>query len=311
MPKNINLDASSFLRRRYFKVVIDIISGAETLKLSQFIHDHQADLFVSHYVPAEMSYLIRLDIPLPTHWFCGFTAWRRLSNSTVRVKASLIEALQALGLAHMAPSVKEELRERIFQYNFDPCNPVDRAEIINYCFSDCDGVAALYNVIADQINDCAMNVWCEYLKAISRMEFRGIPIDYRTASLILRSRWVIADHLIDQVNKTWPVYKDGTFSKKSFLAWCAQQNINWPTVKSDVTGRYYKSFDDDTLKSMEALDPFIANVRQVRKTLNAFKRKSSINIDGHTSKHYFNTSPFTSITSRNQPRNFIFSHLSG
>lgn len=60
------------------------------------------------------------------------------------------------------------------------------------------------------------------------------------------------------------------------------------------------------MKSMEALDPFIAQVRQTRKTINAFKRKVSISIDGATRRHYFSTSPFRSITSRNQPRNFIF-----
>lgn len=60
------------------------------------------------------------------------------------------------------------------------------------------------------------------------------------------------------------------------------------------------------MKSMEGLDPFIALVRQTRKTLNAFKRKSSINIDVDTSCHYFNTSPFRSITGRNQPCKFIF-----
>ena len=60
------------------------------------------------------------------------------------------------------------------------------------------------------------------------------------------------------------------------------RHIVWPFKKSDVTGRLYRSFDDDTMKDMETLNPFIAQVRQTRKTINAFKRKVSISIDGTT-----------------------------
>ena len=189
-------------------------------RLHCFINDHQNDLFVSHYVPAEMAYLIRLHIPLPSNWFCTFAGWRRLSNSSERIGASLLTMLQALGCTHRLPEYKSELQQKILQLNFDPSNPADRTEIINYCFEDCDDCGIAYRKIADQIDPVAMNYWCEYHKAICRMELRGIPCDYQTSSLILRSRWAITDYLIDQVNKTWPVYKDGAFSKKSFLAWC-------------------------------------------------------------------------------------------
>ena len=275
-------------------------------QLLQFFHNHSTDLFVSHYFPAEMSYLLRLGIPLPAHGFCTYTGWRRLSNSSERIGASLLTMLQALGCTHRLPEYKSELQQKILQLNFDPSNPADRTEIINYCFEDCDDCGIAYHKIADQIDPVAMNYWCNYHKAISKMEIRGIPIDYHTASLILRSRWAITDYLIVQVNKTWPVYVDGSFNRKSFLAWCTRQNIVWPSKRSDVTGRLYRSFDDETLKDMEALNPFIASVRQTRKTINAFKRRVSISIDGTTKRHYFSTSPFVSITGRNQPRNFLF-----
>ena len=276
-------------------------------RLSCFINDHQNDLFVSHYVPAEMTYLLRMGVKLPEKWFCTFTGWRRLTNSSERVGATLLEMMQGLGLPHRAPGYKSELQQKIVQLNFDQNDPNVRNEIINYCFDDCDDCGIVYSKIAGQIDSCAMNYWCEYHKAISRMELRGIPCDYQTSSLILRSRGAITDYLIDQVNKTWSVFKDGSFSKKSFLAWCSTRGIVWPFEKSDITGRLYRAFDDETMKDMEALDPFIASVRQTRKTINAFKRKVSISIDGVTRRHYFSTSPFVSITGRNQPRNFLFS----
>ena len=204
----------------------------------------------------------------------------RLTNSSNRIGASLLDMLQWLNVSHRTLEYKDELREKIFQFNFDPDDPSVRNEIIRYCFEDCDDCAIGYSKIVDQISPVAMGYWCEFHKSISRMELREIPCDYRTANLILQSRRDIADHLIDQVNATWPVFEDGTFKRKSFLAWCAQQNIIWPFKKSDTNGRPYRSFDDNTMKSMEALDPFIAQLRQTRKTLNAFKRKVSINIDG-------------------------------
>ena len=280
-------------------------------RLSCFINDHQNDLFVSHYVPAEMTYLLRMGVKLPEKWFCTFVAWRRLSNSSDRVGASLLAMMQGLGLPHRLPEYKSELQQKILQLNFDPSNPTDCTEITDYCLEDCDNCKIGYSKIVNHIDPVAMTYWCEYHKAISRMELRGIPIDYRTASLILRSRLAITDYLIDQVNITWPVYMDETFNRKSFLEWCSTQNINWPLKRSDVTGRLYRSFDDQTMKDMEALNPFIAQVRQTRKTINAFKRRVSISIDGTTKRHYFNTSPFASLTGRNQPRNFLFLSLNG
>jgi DNA polymerase I-like protein with 3'-5' exonuclease and polymerase domains len=56
---------------------------------------------------------------------------------------------------------------------------------------------------------------------------------------------------------------------------------------------------------MEHCHPFIAEVRQVRKTLDQFKRRS-LPVDPVTRRHYYSTSPFRSVTGRNQPRNFVF-----
>ena len=45
-----------------FTLAEDYTSGVMILNLNNFIHDHSHDLFVSHYVPAEMTYLLRLGI---------------------------------------------------------------------------------------------------------------------------------------------------------------------------------------------------------------------------------------------------------
>ena len=160
-------------------------------------------------------------------------------------------------------------------------------------------------MIVGLIDNCAMSVWCDYYKAISRMELRGIPIDYNTIQLLLRSRWALCDILIVQVNKIGLSTRTGYLIVLDFLSG-DDCGVAWPRTKDKITGKFKLSLKDEIMESMEGLDPFIALVRQTRKTINAFKRKLSINIDGVTRRHYFNTSPFRSITGRNQPTRFIF-----
>ena len=138
------------------------------------------------------------------------------------------------------------------------------------------------------------------------MELRGIPIDAKTTKLILRSREALRDHLMDRVNRTASIFREGSFRRKSFLAWCRHTGIEWPRKISPTTGRAYRPLDDETMKDMESRHTFIGQVRQVLKTVRYLGRRS-IKIDGRTRRHYFNTSPFRSVTGRNQPRKFIFS----
>ena len=117
---------------------------------------------------------------------------------------------------------------------------------------------------------------------------------------------------MSQVNQTYPIYEDGVFRSKAFLSWAAESGIAWPWTRN-TQGRPYRPYDDDTLELLECRHPFIATVRQTRKTLNAFSRRSRFVIDGKVGKHYFSTSVFRSITGRNQPANsgFIFGAPNG
>lgn len=274
-------------------------------RLPAFFREHEGDLFVAHFACAEMKYLLRLNVPVPARWFDTFVAWRRLTNRPRRLDAGLSAALHRLGLPHLAPAAKEELRGQIVRLEFDPESPEDRRAVTAYCFSDCDGAAALYRRLEGRIDPLAMGCWAEYLKAVARMELRGVAIDVPTARLILRSREPLRTVLIARVNRTWPIFQDGSFRRKAFLAWCRRERIEWPRKLSPTTGRFYLPLDDETLEDMEARHTFIGRVRQVRKTLLLFGRRS-IKIDGRTGRHYFATSPFRSVTGRNQPRNFIF-----
>ena len=279
-------------------------------ELSKFIHDHSSDLFVAHYAVAEMKYLLRLDISLPPHWFDTFVAWRYFSNSSSRVEASLLAALGHLKLPHLAPATKHELQQMILHLRFDPNSATDRSMIVDYCFNDCDGAAALYENLAPQIPPLTMTHWVEYLKAVARMELRGIPFDVSAYREVLASKPQIRAALIGDVNLTAQVYRDENFSKTAFLAWCRQAGITWPLTTSLKTGKSYHSVSAKTLKEMEGLHPFIAQVRQVQKTLSNFGQRA-LTVDEVTGRHYYGTSVFRAVTGRNQPREFVFNAPKG
>lgn len=274
-------------------------------RLPSFFHEHADDIFVAHNVVAEMKYLIRLGVPLPANWFDTFVAWRYLTNRPFRLEASLSRALDSLDLSHLLTSNKYELRDRILHLQFDDQRTQDRDEIVDYCFSDCDGAAALYRRVVEPVPFATMAHWCEYLKAVARMELRGIPFDVTSYRQIVEKQPFVRSALIDDINKTWPVFKNGSFCSKSFFAWCKGCHIPWPSRVSE-NGRLYRPLDDDTFKAMEGHHPFIAAVRQVRKTLTKFGQRSLV-VDPASKRHYFSTSAFRSVTGRNQPKNFVFS----
>jgi DNA polymerase I-like protein with 3'-5' exonuclease and polymerase domains len=273
--------------------------------LREFFRDHAGDLFVAHYAVAEMKYLFRHGVPLPARWFDTHVAWRYLTNEPRHLEAGLAHALQRLGLPGLAPAEKRELQQQILHLRFDPDGPADRREITDYCFSDCDACAALHDRLVGRVPAQVMAHWAEYLKAVARVELRGIPFDVTGYARIQELRPVIRSHLVGDVNATWPVFQADTFKKGPFLDWCRRAGIVWPTRVSAATRRLYPCFDKDVFKEMECRHPFIAQVRQVLKTLDQFERRSLV-VDPVLLRHYYSTSVFRSVTGRNQPRNFVF-----
>jgi DNA polymerase I-like protein with 3'-5' exonuclease and polymerase domains len=270
-----------------------------------FFRDQADDLYVAHSCVAEMKYLLRLGIPLPAAWFDTFVGWRRLTNKPGNLEAGLSIALCRLGLPHLGPAAKEALRQKILHLDFDPNSAADRAEITNYCFSDCDGAGALYQRLESRIDPIVMAHWVEYHKAVARMELRGTPYDVETHDRIQDMRPEIGARLIGDVNATWRVFDDTSFNKRSFLRWCRSQGIDWPVTISNTTGQAYRSSKKEVMKEMESRHPFIAQIRQVGKTLDQFERHALV-VDPVLRRHFYSSSTFRAVTGRNQPRGFVF-----
>src|SRR5262249_36259154 len=115
--------------------------------LCSFFRDHADDLFVAHYAVAEMKYLLRLGVPIPTRCYDTFVACRFPPTRPGNLGAGRAPALGRLGLPGLAPAEKKAMQEKILYLRFDADSPDDRREITDYCLADCDGCGALYDGI--------------------------------------------------------------------------------------------------------------------------------------------------------------------
>ena len=274
-------------------------------RLRSWLSDHRDALFVAHNVVAEMKYLLRLGVPLPEHWFDTMVVWRVFTNRPNFPPAGLSKVLHRLGLARMAPAEKKDLQLRLARLEVDLKSPAERRMVLDYCFSDCDGCVALFSTLWDRVRWEILAHWTEYLKAVARMELRGIPIDLREYHRFWDARPLITASLVESVNGTWPVYQDGVFKKKSFLRWCQHNDVSWPVRVSPTTGRLYPWMESDVFKDMAPRHPFIEEVHQTRKTIQQFGRRTMV-IDEVSGRHYYSTMPFGTVTGRNAPKGFIF-----
>ncbi len=275
-------------------------------RLSGFFIDHAHDLFLAHYAIAEMKYLLRLGVMLPAQWYDTFVAERLLTNAPGLPEAGLSASLIRRGLPHLAPAEKHDLQQQILHLRFNPNDSEEMQRIIDYCYTDCDGCLALFRRQYQEPQVLRhMGWWTEYLKAVARMELRGIPFDVAGYEQIRRAWPHIRMALIEGINKTHPVFDGLTFKKSAFMNWCRRENIRWPLQMSETTGLPYHPLDEKTFKAMEPRNLFIADVRQVRKSMAGLGRRALV-VDAVLGRHCYGASAFRSVSGRNQPRKFVF-----
>jgi len=292
------LEASSGQQRTFW--------GSDTAALVAFFREHADDLFVAHNMTAECKYLLRQGVPLPSRWFDTYAAWRYVSNRPHPPEGGLVEALHCVGLPHLAPAVKKDLVEAILHLRIDLGDPEERRRVADYCLSDCDGTLALYRKLAGRVPPELLRHWSAYLRAVARLELRGVPLDLDRWDRIQEATPEILRALYADVNATWPIYrKDGSCDEGAFFDWCKHAGIDWPRKRSSTTRKFYAPLDDDTLEDMEERHPLIRLFRQVRKTKRQLGNRTMV-IDRDARRHYFGTHAFASSTGRNQPTGFVF-----
>jgi DNA polymerase I len=257
-------------------------------------------LYVAYYISAELGCHLALGWPMPVRILDLFTEFRCATNNLPTPHGKgLLGALVHHGLDAMTGAEKDAMRRLVMDGG--PWTPTEQADILDYCQSDVDAVAALLPRMLPGIDLPRALLRGRYMAAVAHMEHAGVPIDTKTLSR-LRQHWAaLQDRLIADIDADCGVYEGRTFKRERFAAWLERAAVPWPRHPSgDLDLR------DNTFREMARAYPSVAPLRELRASLSEMRLNSlAVGADGRNRRLI---SPFRALTGRNQPSNsqFIF-----
>ena len=257
-------------------------------------------LCVAFYASAEMDCFSVLGWPLPDHVLDLFVEFRCLTNGLRLAHGSgLLGALIYFGLPTIGGEQKDAMRDLVLRRG--PWSPAEQLAILEYCESDVVALAELMAVMQGRIDWPRALLRGRYMKAVSRIQMNGVPLDEEALGR-LQAQWnTIQDQLIAELDRDYKVYEGRTFKASRWEEYLVANDIPWPRLES---GRLDMS--DATFREMARAYLQVAPMRELRSALSEM-RLASLQV-GDDGRNRCLLSPFRARTGRNQPSNskFIF-----
>jgi hypothetical protein len=236
-----------------------------------------------------------LDWPLPANVICAYTEFRcRTNGQSLEAGSGLLGALVYFGLP--AGDADDKKSSRSVAVRGGPWSAAERAELLSYCGRDVHGLVQLWNVMSSQIDVPRALLRGQYMEAVARMEYTGIPID-REILDDLRAGWDSIRHeLINRIDSQYGVFEDSSFRANRFARYLAAQRIPWPRTESGAL-----QLDQDAFRDQAKAYPQLYPLYELRHSLSQL-RLNDLAV-GRDSRNRTLLSPFRASTSRNQPSN--------
>jgi DNA polymerase-1 len=273
----------------------------ELCQMSQAPFPCGADaLCVAYFSSAEWDCFLALGWALPVRVLDLYIEFRVRTNGTsLPHGAGLIGALLYFGHPDAGLEHKEDMRELVLRGG--PWNAQEIAAILNYCQADVEALQRLLQSMEPGIDWPRALLRGRYMKAVSRMQATGTPIDQATLAQITIHWNGIQDALIAQLDQNYGVFDGRTFKVDRWAAFLERHQIPWPRLTSGTL-----DLKDGTFRQMARAYPVVAPMRELRSAL-AEMRLSDLTV-GQDGRNRCLLSPFKSKTGRNQPSNarFIF-----
>ena len=257
-------------------------------------------LCVAFYASAEMDCFSVLGWALPDHVLDLFAEFRCLTNGLRLAHGSgLLGALMHFGLPTIGGEQKDAMRDLVLTGG--PWSPAEQLAILDYCESDVVALAKLLSAMQYQIDWPRALLRGRYMKAVSRIQMNGVPLDEEALER-LQAQWnAIQDQLIAELDRDYKVYDGRTFKASRWEEYLVANDIPWPRLES---GRL--DLCDATFREMARTHLRVAPIRELRSALSEM-RLASLQV-GDDGRNRCLLSPFRARTGRNQPSNskFIF-----
>ena len=256
-------------------------------------------LFVAYYASAELGCHLALGWPLPAYVLDLYAEFRNQTNGMqLPCGAGLLGALTWFGLDALEATEKDEMRALAQRMDW---TERERSALLDYCESDVAALAKLLPRMQSRIDLPRALLRGRYMKAASRIEATGIPLDVNRLAK-LRAGWESLQlRLIDEIDRGYHVYDGRTFKSDRFAKFLVEHDIPWPKLPSGAL-----DLKDDTFREMARSHPLVAPLRELRVSLSRMRLSElAVGTDG---RNRTLLSAFRSRTGRNQPSNsrFIF-----
>ena len=273
---------------RYFRQELDSLSEAP-------FDTGPSTLFIAYYAAAELDCFLQLGWALPVNVLDLYVEFRKLTNGlTLKHGSGLLGAMVHFGLRSIAVEEKASMRELILSQG--PWTTAQEAAILDYCQSDVDALALLFNKMEPLIDWPRALLRGRYMKAVSRIQQCGIPIDVPALTRVQEHWDEIRGQLIARIDALYSVYEGNTFKAARFEAFLSHAGIPWPRHASGAL-----DLSDDAFRQAARGYPEIAPLHELRSTLSKL-RLNGLTV-GEDGRNRYMLSPFASKTGRNQPSN--------
>ena len=233
-------------------------------------------LWVSYHASAETGCHLTIDWPIPETILDLEAEFRcETTNYPVEGGKSLPGAMREYGLSWSDVIEKPAMIKLILRG--EPYTAEERRQIIEYCWLDTDGLAALLPRILPDIlarpHGWAFALLRGYYAGhcIAHMEYAGIPLDVETYHRLDRHWDAIRARLVAQYDPEFGVYDGLRFVTDRFVEYLVREDIPWPELASGAL-----DLRDETFEAMGEAYPQIERLRQLRKTLSKLRLNSIV-----------------------------------
>lgn len=257
---------------------------------------------VAHYAMAELSCFHVLGWPFPEEVIDTLPEARAVRGQVKPPGGGwgLLSVAQMCGVTTMSCEHKGEMRSLAMQ---DEVPPDKQEELMDYCLDDVKTSLAIWEALGPKVDVPEAVMRGRYLKALTRVECRGVPADVDLVERLQASSEEIKDAIWAHVRESYPgaVNDAGSFVNAGWLNWCCNAGIPWPLLPLGQP-----RLDADTFKEMGDRYPEVQTMAYAKKLRGQIRGyQFPIGKDGRLRCML---SPFGSDTGRNQPSNskFIF-----